>query len=415
MNRPTLFIFLDACGYNCINPVDTPTLFELSKKSVVKKTYPVTGFCQRTPMLTGTYPQTSGHFVKYYLNPEDSPFKWLKNPLLSWLIDFSEANFPLIKLFSREALRRITKIITKSIDPYPSYIPVSLLPFFDLADNKFSIEKELRDLPNIFSICNNYGKKYMYEFPKLPVVKSSLRSFDSIKQVLRKGENFDFLMIHNVLLDVIGHRKMTKSTQFKDALRFLDQQIKTTLELLERNYDSYSTIIASDHGMVSVDKKINMLEVLSHSRYKPFEDYLCFLDSTAARFWFSDPIVEKELVSILSNLQGGHIISKAEKVSLKIDFNHRKFGDLFFWVDKGYVLSPNFFQVGDNPPRGMHGYIDEKNEQLGVLIAYSSEAKFGMSDTREIIPLVDVFPTILTSMNLPIPKTCEGKSCVLLR
>lgn len=408
----TLFVYLDACGYDSISKRGSPTIWELATSGLMKRTCPVAGFCQRTPMLTGTYPQTSNHFARYILSPKASPFTWIRG--FPWLR--SVANYEAIPswlaLSLKLGIRNLTKLLTRTLDPDPAYIPLDLLPFFDVVDNKVPIEEELRHVPNVFSVCRQSGKRYRYFFPRFPVRWSFSKPYSTARRLLERGDGCDFLMIHEVLLDFIGHGAGIDSARYAHALLWIDQRLEELLKLLRDKYESFNVVIASDHGMVEVKGKIDLRGTLAKLTYRPIRDYLYFLDSTLARFWFLNEQAGKDITRALSNVPHGHILGQSEREGLKINFNHDGYGELLFCTDPGYLISPNFFQPKGEGPRTMHGYVDEVSQQQGMMVVYSSSGEVQEMTPDEPLPLVDVFPTLLTCMGLPIPPTCEGHSAI---
>ena len=75
--------------------------------------------------------------------------------------------------------------------------------------------------------------------------------------------------------------------------------------------------------------------------------------------------------------------------------------------------SPNMLvsRKNNNPPIGMHGYNPEKNRDMeGVFLAYGNKIK-----QKEIskVKQVDVAPTILSLLDVEIPKYMEGNKIKL--
>ena len=64
----------------------------------------------------------------------------------------------------------------------------------------------------------------------------------------------------------------------------------------------------------------------------------------------------------------------------------------------------------DSSPKGMHGYLPTNVNSEGKLIINSGRRHPTKSDKAK---LVDIFPTILDLMGLPIPPSNEGKSLVV--
>lgn len=403
----TLLVLLDACKYDSINEKYSPFLYKLSREGTFKKSSSVPGFCQRTPMLTGLYPRTSGHLMKYKLDPTNSPFRWVKNLRV---IRILEKTFPFL---TRHTIRFLTKRMRGYVDPDPNYIPLNILHLFDVVDNKYPIEKELESLPNVFSLCRRHGKSYLYLFPTFPYSRSDVRLFKSLLTLLKAKDSYDFIMIHPASLDAVGHKYGSDSVEYKRTLFWLDYNLERVYKSLLAHYRSVNALVVSDHGMKRVLGSIDLGQILNQCvSAKCGKDYILFLDSTVGRIWISNPNITNDIVNVLSLIEHGHIVTTAEKIQLGIDPDDRSYGDLLFWLDPSYVISPNFFSISRTLPKGMHGYLEKDDDLYGIFILNTGDLVESISENS--ISLVDVFPTVISLLDLPVPKTCEGKNVIAL-
>jgi hypothetical protein len=159
--------------------------------------------------------------------------------------------------------------------------------------------------------------------------------------------------------------------------------------------------------MVEVSKTVNIWEKIENLPLEFGKDYVMFLDSPSARFWFMNEKAEKLIENVLSEIHDGKILTEKEYKDYKIRFKHNKYWDLIFLVNPGVLVFPNFFQR-EFPVKGMHGYQPSYKDNMGVFLAHlSGERKIKKVDT---VHMVDIFPTVLNIMDLPIPPTSEGRS-----
>lgn len=403
MKATTVFIYLDACRFDYISKKSSPFLFEIGEKGLRKKVRPTAGFTQRTPMLTGTYPSTSGHFTWYLYDPMNSPFRWIRP------FGFSKKVLAYNR-FAKWAVRMLTKIITGNIYPDPAYIPLDLLPYFDVSINKFPLEQELSHLPNIISLCKKNGLKYMNAMNTFSTVGSKHYGefFKLVQKSLKAGKKHDLYLTHLGDLDVMGHKHGPDSRLVSETLHNIDQHIEQLCSLLSKNYDSYKILLVSDHGMRMISSFVDIVEILGQLKSKVPKDFLYFLDSTLARFWFKNEKAKKEVMEKLLEIGYGRIISDEEKKKRHMNFNDNRYGDLYFWLEKGCVLCPSFFQKKPEGTRGMHGYLDD-DLMLGTFIVYlSNEEIEGVKS--DVVELVDTFPTLLDLIGISSKVPCEGQS-----
>ncbi|MEM3046640.1 MAG: alkaline phosphatase family protein, partial [Candidatus Bathyarchaeia archaeon] len=218
MRVPTVFIYLDGWRHDYISSKWTPWLHELSLESVWKKVRPTAGFTQRTPMLTGLYPETSGHFTWYRYDPENSPFRWVKP--LSFLGGAASYN-----LLAKVAIRMATKVLTGTVRPDPAFIPLSQLPYFDLSINKRPLREELSPLVNLLSICDEEGLRYLDALNTFRTVGSKRYTsiFEQAQRSIAAGDRYGAYLLHLGELDGLGHRYGPDTAVLRDALSLIDR------------------------------------------------------------------------------------------------------------------------------------------------------------------------------------------------
>ena len=86
------------------------------------------------------------------------------------------------------------------------------------------------------------------------------------------------------------------------------------------------------------------------------DDYLAVYDSTMARFWFFSDIARQKIIDRLAALACGRVLTNDERETLGVRFGDRRYGDLVFLLDPGWLLSSSDFNAPGWLPSGMHGY-----------------------------------------------------------
>ena len=78
-------------------------------------------------------------------------------------------------------------------------------------------------------------------------------------------------------------------------------------------------------------------------------------------------------------------------------------------ADAGTLILPNYFQ-GSEPVIGMHGYLPDVPDNQAAYLVVDRDRPAG--DIVDPVPrqMVDVFPTLLDLLRLPVPSSCEGRS-----
>jgi len=400
----TVLLHLDALRHDYVTKQDMPFLSGLKNRGISGSLIPTFGFEPDAAYLAGLYPEESNSGTHYWFSPKTSPFLFLKRwgTIADGLPYTVQLLLRLLVIFK---IRFSNTSLGVKYNAHPAKIPFAVLPNFDVVHSKLSYEKGFCPKPTIYDIFRRHGIKWLYFGHPI----SSSSAYSMCRQLSGiKLQNADFIFLLIADLDATGHRWGPNSVERKNALKNLDRYLEKIFDKLTEPEKGMQLIIMGDHGMVEVQKLINIQERLSQLSCKPWVDYAYFLDSTFARFWFYNPKAKDEITDMLMNVAGGRVLTDADKQHYRINYKHNKFGDLMFWADGGNLIFPNFYQ-DKQPVRGMHGYPEEVRDNHSAFILYSSLQKYGI-ELGEPVPMVDVFPTILEFMQLPIPEGTNGVS-----
>jgi predicted AlkP superfamily pyrophosphatase or phosphodiesterase len=231
--------------------------------------------------------------------------------------------------------------------------------------------------------------------------------YKNIKRI--KNENYNFACLTITTLDALGHAYGPDSKIIKDAVEKIDTIIYNIWLLLLEDYEKVTIIAHGDHGMVEIARTVNMWEKLQNLSVRTEKDYVVFLDSPMARFWFFNEGAEKEIRKLLEKLDCGRILTEEDYEKYRIRFKDNKYGDLIWLANPGTLIFPNFFGWY-NPVKGMHGYAPECDGNKGLFtIITNKELKF--KETNDI-KMIDMLPVISDIMQVAIPEECEGVSIV---
>ena len=92
----------------------------------------------------------------------------------------------------------------------------------------------------------------------------------------------------------------------------------------------------------------------------------------------------------MNELPGLTLVTDKDRISYSINFPNRKFGDLIYWVDEGWMIYPDFWHARRRPV-GMHGYRREVAGNHGGVIFHSTHGQ--VAGYIESIEMVDIFQT----------------------
>ena len=392
MNKKvTVIILLDALRWDYFDREKSIFTSNLKNKSTIAELVPTFGFEPDGAFLSGVYPEKSNGGMHYWYSPDTSVFKWTRK--------YSNL-FKKFPISSQKYIRFFIRLINflkesekgKKYFSFPSKIPFEYLNLFDPVHDKLMFEKDLFDCPTIFDICRN--KKINWDFIGYPTYRGTLdKGIYKIINSVNKGNSFVFGFFGE--LDRIGHKFGPDSIEINNLISHIDNSIQILFNELEKKYD-FDFILFGDHGMVQVNKELDIQSNLNKLICNPGKDYNYFLDSTFARFWFNNDDAKTEIYNLLESLDGGSIINQPIKDHYSINYPHNKFGDIIYWMNDGNIILPNFFQ-GSQSIEGMHGYPDNVRDNNSFFMHYNSVSK--TKKTLGKTSMIDIFEIIKNTIN----------------
>ncbi len=159
-------------------------------------------------------------------------------------------------------------------------------------------------------------------------------------------------------------------------------------------------------GMAPVTGYLDVMKLLKRLPLSPGKDYLAFLDSTMARFWFFNDKAKTRIKEEFSQIEQGRFLTPNDLHRFHIDKLGKEHGEAIFVVDEGIGIHPDFFHRCRRP-KGLHGYAFPHHDSP-VLIISSPGSELRKKETP--VEFIDLMPTVLGMLGLPVPSTCEGTS-----
>jgi len=384
----TVIVQIDGCRNDYFNENSTPFLFLLKQEGISGSLVPTFGFEPDAAYLAGLYPDECNGGMHFWYSPETSPFRNVK---------FLIKHFDRFPNIFQNNFRRILNLFVRKwsnssrVRCMPSFykIPFSLMPFFDLSERYLLYEDKFVQGRSIFTILKNNNRPFF--FHGAPTCPTGLK--DVYQGLIEATHPFDFIFLHISVLDAIGHKYGPFSNELLSNLGEVDRFIKEIWTFLKKKYGEFNFMIIGDHGMVEVKEVLDIKARIDKLGLKIGKDYIYFLDSTFARFWFFSENSKQLVISILTKIEQGHILSKQEKNKYHLNYSHNKFGDLIFVVNPGVLVFPNFWN-NIIPEKGMHGYIPENNGQQSAFTIRSPLIR-GQKKVEKSVDMRRVFPTLL--------------------
>lgn len=358
MKKLSLFVFIDGFGWEVYKKHGF-YLKAIDDRKRLKTTF---GFSSGADpsILTGRYPDEHTHWSSFYYDPKNSPFKFCK--YLSYLPK---------RIFDRFRPRHYLSRIMKFIKGYTGYfeiysVPFAHLPYFDYLEKyDYFVPFGILKTDTIFDWCVENDISYHCSNWR----KSETHNIDALKKQIDEGD-IEFSYLYLPTLDGVMHTYGTEHEKTVEKLRWLEKQISNVYEHASDKYDEVSLNIFSDHGMCDTKGSVDLISIIEKTSFVYGEDYVAMYDSTMARFWFMNENARKTVENILSEQTCGKIVNDEELKEMRVFFEDRRFGELFFLTNPGILINPSYFGIKEIP--GMHGFHPEHKDSYSLMFSSST-------------------------------------------
>lgn len=390
--KKIVMIFLDAFSSRYFD--DSPFFSTISNEKFFTTLRPMFAFQGiGAALFTGTSVSTNKIWCDYVLKTDGESTPRLLKYILKLCDILPDDN---LNKYSRFVLNKLFKQKYGT----PNIIPPDLIDYFELKlKNSYTENRPLGNIVTLFDQLRNYEKKFY-------VLGLSASIYDpTSKDILRLlKKDYDLFLVKFNSLDRLGHKHGPGSKIIQKRIKEIDNIIREIIESNSR--DDIDFIFFSDHGMVPVSETINIFDILDKLSVKIIDDYILFIGSTVISFWFKNDNARKIIMNALKYANFGNIITEGQLNDFGI--SNVENGELIFILEEGKVFSPDFYRV-KVPPKGMHGYAFQKYDTpILSICTHDPSIIFENRDTYHI----DIMPTVLELLGLPIPSTCEGKSLI---
>lgn len=398
MNK-TIILFIDAFRYDDLTKKNCPFLYKLSKGGAYGRLHTLPGYHVEYSMMSGKSPKKHNVWIWYYLDKENSCFKWIR-PFKKLFIKLDHTS---LRNLSRNFISYTTMLFrliqgnTRFIKV--NEIPIEVLDNFNISVDKTYVDKHSLPVPTLFDILRDKKIKFAaLEYPwyadnkTLQIIydKRDVVCLDKVSTML---EYSDIVFTHIWELDSIQHKYGIKTKESLAHIKLLDNSIKELFELSQDRYGKVDIVIFSDHGMTPIDKRIHIQSLLKHYD----ADY--FIGSTMAQVWFKDRLDKEHMRDQLtSDIKMLNCLAYNKSNINKLDIPYRRafVGDLLIAAKPGSQFYPDFFRKDANA-KAMHGYTTKNKDLDGIFIINTSNIKKRVFRDAK---LVDILPTILKEVNL---------------
>lgn len=316
-------------------------------------------------ILTGRHPQEHGRWSYLYYDPLHSPFRWTR--CLRW-------GGPVIhnRLVDNPLLKRVIARLTARAQGYTGYFaiydfPLRYLHLMGHCSDRWDFAPAAFECPSLVDYCQEHD--ISAQFLTYPMPEEDI--FAGAQEALKPGGP-RLLFLYLTAVDALGHAHGPTAPEIGDHLRWYEAHIQGILETARARGVEPHLSIFSDHGMVTVERRVDIQKAIAGLGLRYGEDYVAVYDSTMARFWYLRPEVRPRLEEALAGVPQGRVLSPSEKKRYGIAFAGDKFGETIFLLDSGVVIYPS--HMSRRVPTAMHGYDPDDTRNDGVFLASEKPA-----------------------------------------
>ena len=380
---PVLAVFIDALKPESVEHMEFLNSFE--NKARVKTELPSYSNTCHASMYTGVYPEKHKHFFIWKYSPNSSPFKVFSGLKLHKFVHDIRIKYLLYALRCK---------LRFGIVPY-GYLffakhPLNYWANFDFEMVRFWGRPDMYvgKYPTIFKILDKAGVEYQVIW----------RPKGSLSRIKVKNPPAPLTYIFIGHMDPVSHTYGQESSEAREMLKQIDMVLENKYLEFEKIYgDNFFFLVFSDHGQTEIKERVDLYSHFK-SKGRSLNDYLHFIDSCYARFWFKKENERREIEKVLSELENkGFILTEniIDKYHAKMPKN--EYGNLIFCLEPPYV-----FDVVDPKAISMHGYLPSHPDMDGICMA-------NRKIKSSYVKLQDITPSILQALGLEIPDYMDGE------
>jgi predicted AlkP superfamily pyrophosphatase or phosphodiesterase len=388
--KPVLTVFFDALKPESLQYMPFLSSFEHHRRMRTELGYSVT--CHPS-MYSGVHPDKHLQWFVWKYDPETSPFSWARVFKYLGFLD----NLP-----ARYFLHKYTRMFREPNTawfgvPLLVNLPLKYWPYFDVVEDRAWDEPGyLTEYPTIFDILRHHD----IDFEILGMTRGGGDEFAQIGQhEFQEIRPWTYLFLGSI--DAYSHRYGQSAPETVERMRRLDQLVEAKYVEYSQHVSDFDVFVFSDHGHIAVERQVDLHEHFRQHGTR-LHRFVNLVEANYARFWFRTDKERAIVEGILSTLECGFVLGDEHFRRYHLEMPDHRYGDLIFYLDAPAVFSKTIwgFSRGQS---SMHGYLPEYPECDGVFLSQRTLVE------GTDVELVDVLPTLLNSLHLPIPAYADGR------
>jgi len=217
-------------------------------------------------------------------------------------------------------------------------------------------------VPTLKDVASSLGLRFAFRY-----LGHQFDLEQEVQLLTEQVTDTDVFFFYDASIDLYGHHRGASARALSVEISRVASFLSKATAVVEEHEDA-EVLLFSDHGMTNVSTTFDLLARLKGVTLGT--DYLVFIDSTFARFWYLSPSARERIHERLL-VAPAAFLSEEEKHKYGIDFADTRYGEDILVADEGVVfhpsyISPSFFRTKGYPEKGTHGYRPEALTASGI-------------------------------------------------
>lgn len=335
-------------------------------------------------LVSGQPPQVTGIWTEYYRQDRpQSRFAKIVTRFRPLLLPVNLIRLVLFRIARKSGLPSAHKL----------RIPLQFAHHFARhdADYRMFPPAEL-PVPTLDTVAAERGLRFHFKYLDHGYdLEAELRAFDTVLP------DHDVFFFYDPSVDGHGHHLGADVVKLRPDLDRVEAFCRAAWQRIEHDSDP-NLLLFSDHGMTDIRESYDLF-----ARLAPWQigrDYLVFVDSTFARFWYGNDEVRAGIQRALRDAPA-RFLTRADEERYGIAFDDDRYGEEVLVADEAVVfhpsyISPTFFRTKEYPDKAVHGYRPECASTYGIFFRRGADAD--LTETSAM-PATGVFGAATTVMD----------------
>jgi hypothetical protein len=182
-------------------------------------------------------------------------------------------------------------------------------------------------------------------------------------------------------------------------------------------------MLVSDHGHEPIKGSIDICSKLQKMGLTE-NDISYFIEVSSARFWPHTDRARNKITEWLSSINTGKLLRYDEMSAYNVPLNDDRYGELFFYLDPGYIFFPHDFhhplarlflgftdsmqrsRLRDPRHKGNHGHLHYFDAERSLMLLADADFEAEASQSE----IFDVAPSMLSIIGIDPPASMSGRS-----